>query len=313
MALIGIALLIGIISTIQLHIAKAMERQGIEIFDQIRAKLGKSYDKNADIENTKKPLIYIVGLVLNNTIVIYAIVANVFGPPALYTSMFGVGLIALMLYSKYFLKESIKPIEYIGSLSIIAGTLIIGVEAIFRPEYNMATADLPVLYICLGVYFAVFGSLLAFSIKTHKGTGLLFGLFAGGCGGIDPVLKSVGQSLGAEQTGILPSSPIGWFFFLLSFGPSTAAFLITQWGFARKARASVLVPSYNTSYIIVPLIFQTLILSAFVLTVVTWAGVAAVIVGIFLMQAFKDLPIPHSAETGKPAPEEIVPLPPVPK
>ncbi|MHA1732463.1 MAG: hypothetical protein ACTSU5_11000 [Promethearchaeota archaeon] len=308
MSLLYLAILFGVISTVQLHIAKAMERQGIEVFDQIRAKLGKSHDASVDIEGgVKKPLIYVVGLVLNNTIIFYPMLANMYGPPALYTSMFGTGLVALMLYSKFVLKEPISRLEYLGAFTIVAGTVTIGVESIFQPELDLALANVQLMFSIAAVFILIFSVFMAMSLKTGKMTGLTFGLLAGGCGGLDPVIKSVGQSIGAEQTGFLPSSVAGWLVFLVSFAVSTVAFLVTQWGFAKKARASVLVPAYNTSYIVLPIVVQSMILSAYVPGVVTWVGVALTIGGIVLMQAFKESPtkaVGSLAVAGEGAPRE---------
>ena len=65
-----IAILIGILSTTQLHLAKALERQGIEVFEQLRVRLKKTGEQ---IEGSiRKPIIYMVGVTLNNTVFLYA-------------------------------------------------------------------------------------------------------------------------------------------------------------------------------------------------------------------------------------------------
>ena len=66
-------------------------------------------------------------------------------------------------------------------------------------------------------------------------------------------------------------------------------FLITQWGFANKADASKLVPAYNSAYIIMPIIFEAVIvMSAF--TQITPLQVVAIIIiciGMIIMTAVK--------------------------
>ena len=96
-----IGLFLGLLNTCQLHLAKAMERHGIEIF---------SRDKSFK-EKGKKPLIYIIGLILNNTLFMYAFIALSFASASVFNSVFGVGLIVLMLYSHFILKEEIKTPE----------------------------------------------------------------------------------------------------------------------------------------------------------------------------------------------------------
>ncbi len=294
----------GIISTVLLHIAKAMERQGIEIFDQIKAKLTRQ-DVPEAAKGLKKPTIYLVGFVLNNLTFLWMMLANMFGPSYLFTNMFGLGLIALMLYSAKILREPIQKVEYWGAAVIIAGSLILAIETIFArdPLINYSTMNLGMAWIVIAVFMGIFGGLLVFSIKTRKGVGVLFGLFAGGCGGLDPILKGIGQQIGGFS-GFLPSTPEGWIAFLPSFIVSTLAFWVTQWGFARKARASVLVPCYNSCYIVLPIILNLVAWPGFGLFWSTYVGLILVLVGIILMQAFKKSNTPHLADTSKNKPDE---------
>jgi hypothetical protein len=289
-----ISIIFGIISTIVLHIAKSMERQGIEIFDQIRSKV-KNENLSDELKGKKKPIIYTIGLILNNTVFIYAMVANMFGEAPYYTSMFGIGLIALMLYSTKVLKESIKKIEYIGAIVLVTGTLFLGIESIYRPDYA-EPINLTIAFTCIFIFMGLAAILCTIAYRKNiiAFVGIVFGLFAGGFGGLDPVLKAIGQSEGGSEGGFLPSTPVGWLIFLISFIAGTAAFILTQWGFAKKAPASVLVPCYNSLYVILPILLYALALPGFAVTPITIIGVALTIVGIVLMQAFKrTTPVPH--------------------
>jgi drug/metabolite transporter (DMT)-like permease len=281
-AILG-AMLCGIADTTQLHLAKAMERQGIEIFDQIRAKI-----KNEHIEmegKVKKPVIYLVGLVLNEIEPLWLVVANIFGSyPALVTSMFGIGLIFLMLYSVKVLKEPVTRREILGSIIIIVGTLILGFEAFFRPSYNSASVSVlnAILFtVTCAITSAIF---VAIVLKTRNARviGVIFGMVAGTFGGQDILYKLLGQSTGG-QTSILPVDVIGWIIFLSSFGIGTVAFLMTQWGFARKAPASVLVPAYDSMYVLIPLLYQVLLLQGYAIWPSTIVGTAMIIIGVILM------------------------------
>jgi drug/metabolite transporter (DMT)-like permease len=124
----------------------------------------------------------------------------------------------------------------------------------------------------------------------RKGTpiacGIFFGLFAGGMGGLDPFFKGMGQTLGTSP-GFFPSSIDGWFIYLGSFLFGTVAFLLTQWGFARKSPASVLVPCYNSFYVIIPIMLYGVALPGYNVTPITIIGMILTVVGIILMQGFK--------------------------
>jgi len=82
-----LGLLFGIINTLVLHLSKAMERHGIEIFSR----------KKSFKEKGKKPLIYIIGFILNNTVFIWQIIGISFARAAVFSSVFGLGLILLMI------------------------------------------------------------------------------------------------------------------------------------------------------------------------------------------------------------------------
>ena len=280
---------VGILSTVLIHISKAMERHGIEIFDQIRAKRsGGSKNEPHTEENVKKPKIYVAGVLLNFTAPIWAILAGRYAAPSYFTSMYGLGLIALMFYSSNILHEPIEKIEYIGAGILILGTLVLGIENIFRPELDMSAIDLSQIWLILGLLILIGGICVVFAYKNGKPmvVGLIFGLFAGATGGLDPVLKGIAQNLGGTA-GFTPSTPSGWWIFFVSFCLAATAFSFTQWGFAKDARASTLVPAYNSLYVVLPIIVMSIALPGFEITGYTILGMALVVTGIVLMQAFK--------------------------
>ncbi len=289
---IPLVLLLGILSTIQTHLAKALERQGIEIFDQIKARLQKS-DRMVE-GGVKKPIIYTIGLILNNTLFIWSTLAQPYGPPSLFSSMFGVGLVVLLGYAAFVLKEKITRLELIGAAAILIGTLVIGIENISRPNIDRFTMNLNALLTVLGAWLVLNLVFVILSCRTVNLSlvALAFGTLAGGLGSLDPFFKGVGQNFGG-QPGILPSNAVGAIFFGASFVVGFLAFLITQVGFARKVRASLLVPAYNAAFIGLPVVWQAFLLPNYHLTWVTVAGLLSIICGAIVMQAFKHPSVPR--------------------
>jgi drug/metabolite transporter (DMT)-like permease len=280
---IPLVLLLGILSTIQLHLAKALERQGIEVFEQIKTRLQNSGQRVEN--NLKKPLIYSVGLILNYTVFIYAVLAQPYGPPALFTSMFGIGLVFLIVYAGLILKEKVTRVELFGAGAIVAGTLVIGIENIFHTALDRFTMRLPILMIALSIWLALSLGFVVVSIQKRNLSwmALAFGLLAGGLGSLDPFFKGIGQNYGG-QSGLLPANLVGMLFFISSFILGFLAFLVTQFGFAQKARASLLVPAYNAAYIGLPVLWQILLLPGYRLTGLTFVGLLLVIGGVMVMQ-----------------------------
>ena len=279
---IPLVILLGIIFSIQAHLAKALERQGIEVFDQIKARIQKRDGMDAGL---KKPLIYTIGVGLNNTVFIWAVLAQPHGPPALFTSMFGVGLVFLMFYAAFILKEPVTRFGVAGAALIFAGTLVIGLENISRANSDRFKMDVNTMAAVLLVWIAlgVLSILWANRYRDSTLIALVYGAFAGGIGGLDPFLKGVGQNLGGKP-GILPPTFLGTLIFLASFLMGFIAFVVTQFGFARKAPASVLVPAYNALYIILPVILQFFLLPAYAIYWTTVIGIGLIITGIVLVR-----------------------------
>ncbi|MCK4238344.1 MAG: EamA family transporter [Candidatus Lokiarchaeota archaeon] len=277
---IFLGILFGLFNTIQLHLAKGMERYGIDIF---------SRDKSLK-EKGKKPLIYVIGIILNYTLFIYQILGNAFSTATVFSSVFGIGVIILMIFSKYILKEKIKKIEYIGAVLIIIGTIVVGYTLFELEIYyqdiglNQSNINWVNFIIVMIIFSGIFIVFLFISAKTTIAVSLIFGLVAGACGGIDNTLKHLGMIEGFTLHIFL--NPI----FLLSFLSGFFAFLITQWGFAKKAKASKLVPSYNSLYILLPVFLELLIIEGTMITPLQLISTFVIIIGVILMNIFKEKP-----------------------
>jgi hypothetical protein len=287
-------ILLGIASTTQTHMAKALERQGIETVDLIRARFQRS---GAGIEGrARKPLIYGLGLALNYTTFIYHLfVTPLGGTTALYTSMYGIGLVVLLPYTTWVMKERISRLELAGVVTILFGTLIIGIDGISRPPLDMGTMDLGRTVAAVVALLGV--SLLLILAGLRNGTpnaiGLAFGLGAGTCGSLDPLLKGVGQTAGGGGL-FTPGSVGGWVVLASSFLIGWLSWWITQWGFYRRARANVLVPAFNCTYIAVPVALQALLLPGYAIYWTTYLGLGLIMAGFACMRGFGR---GHSQET----------------
>ncbi len=278
----------GLINTCMLHLAKTMERHGIEIFSR----------KKSFKEKGKKPLIYIVGLILNNIVFIWQFLGLIYSSAAIFSSVFGFGLIVTMLYSHFILKENIKKPEVIGAALIIIGTSLIGFYYMFIGESPIETFNHQNLFILLIVIFILFAIFIAFSWKTRIGIAIIFGFVAGSFGGMDNVFKRIGFAELGFFDAFLGVFRLDIFsiIFLLSFLVGFLAFFFTQIGFAKGADASKLIPMYNSFYILMPILFELVIVVGATISLIQIVAILIIIIGIFLMNIFKD---PETLKVGK--------------
>ncbi len=283
---IWLVILLGILSTTQTHLAKAFQRQGIETLDHVRKKKGHTLASIPGIR--KKRVLYITGLLLNNTVFVYHIFTTPLGgTTAVYTSMYGFGLLALLLYSWKVLREPFSSKEMSGAFLIFLGTLIIGIEGILRPKVDMAWMDLAATMWAVLILCLLSGVVIYYALKngSQDAIGLGFGLSAGSIGALDPFLKGVGQTTGPNEA-FGPESPLGWVIFVASFLIGVIAFLIDQWGFYKRARTNLLVPTFNASYIAVPVILQAILLPGYALYWSTVFGLGFLVLGFIQLGNF---------------------------
>ena len=292
-----IAIIFGLISTVLLHLGKAMERRGIGGFnrkkpeeskkDDVPASTASIYEENVD-SKSKMRRIYYIGMAFNLSVPLWATLANAYADPSYFVSVFGIGLIILMLYSHHYLGEEIIKEQIIGAVILVVGTLIIGYDKINADEVLMSNINENTIGLILVVYIIILVISFYSAIKSAKPliVGIVFGLFAGGFGGMDVLFKGMGQNRSSDGN-IFPTDAMGWVIYLASFGVGTMAMLITQWGFAKKADASVLVPTYNTMYIVLPMIMQLIALPGFTISALSWLGIIMIVFGIIFMQAHK--------------------------
>lgn len=276
--IIILGLLFGIVNTMVLHLAKAMERHGIEIFSR----------KKSFKEKGKKPLIYIIGFALNNTVVIWQILGTTFAPATVFSSVFGLGLILLMLYSHYILHEEFKTPELIGATLIVIGTTMVGFLYIIEPP-ETGVINYPNFFILLIVISIIFTLLISFSWKTKIGIAFIFGAVAGTLGGMDNVFKRMGltsSNLIEAFAGVFRLEVLS-IIFVISFFLGLLALTLTQIGFAKGADASRLVPMYNSLYIAASVIFELIIIEGATISIGVIISIIVIIVGVFLMNIFK--------------------------
>lgn len=277
----ALGLLFGLINTTSLHVAKGMQRHGINTLRWAR--------QTKEERSGRHAIIYIAGVMLNNSTPIWLILANRFAAPAYATGMFGVGLVLLLLYSSIVLKEPVGPVNYAGAAAVVAGTILFSLHSIALGALDVSLMDRRTVATFAAVYLALAATGMALGLRSRNGLaiGLTFGLYAGGAASLDPLLKAIGQNASGTAS-VVPAVPWGWIPFGLSFVLGVSAFITVQFAFLRGARASVFVPFQSSLYVLIPVVVQLIALPGYVPTPVLVTGMGCIVAGIVLMQLGRD-------------------------
>ncbi len=240
-----IAMAIGIAGTTTIHLSKGMMRLGIT-----GMQLGDA-DPSA---RRRASVAYTIGVAMNFTNPLWVILANRFAPTVFYTSMYGVGLVALVIFARLVLGEEIHLKQLVGIAVVLVGTLLVGAGNLLGDRVSLFTADRTLL-ITIAVVWIVVSPVGSIALKGRSlpVQEIFFGFFAGGLAALEAVVKGVSQA-GAAQNTLLPTDAGGWWLFGASFLGAAGAFGMIQWSYIRSCRASVMGAVYNVAYVALPLL-----------------------------------------------------------
>lgn len=269
---IGLVMLIGIAGTTTIHLSKGMMKHGVAIL------------RSQGSRSTGGKAVYAVGVAMNFTNPLWVILANRFAPTVYYTSMYGLGLVSLLLFSHFHLHESIGRRKLTGAAIVVAGTLLVGAARLLTPLPGMYLASQGVVFTIAGLWVMASLAVGLFSGRSPVTLQeLLFGLFGGGLAALEAVMKGIAQS-GAQGGSFLPRDSAGWWFFGLSFLGAAGAFGMIQWSYVRRCRVAVMAAAYDVAYVALPLIIVLVAVPGERVSLTAAAGLALLATGAFVMQ-----------------------------
>lgn len=254
-----IAMLIGVLGTSVIHLSKGLMRHGIA-----------SHSRFA----------YSAGVLMNFTNPLWVIAANRFAPTVFYTSMYGLGLLPLLFFSRAVLGERLEHRQYRGISIIVLGTLLIGLGNLLGSKPSLYGADRVILLSFAGIW--VLGAPLVSRLIRRKEVRVqeyVFGIAAGGLAALEAVVKGVAQA-GPEGSTFLPQNPSGWWLFGISFLGAAGAFGMIQWSYFRRCRASMMGSLYDVAYVSLPLLLTALLVENGGLGAWSIAGIVCVSFGV---------------------------------
>ena len=255
----AVAMLIGVLGTSVIHLSKGFMRRGI---------------------TDRSRVIYTTGVLMNFTNPLWVIIANRFAPTVFYTSMYGLGLIPLLIFSRTVLGERLHPRQYRGIAVIVLGTILIGVGNLLGGKPSLYAADRTTLMLIAGSW-VVGAPLLSRIIRRRpvRFQEYIFGIAAGGLAALEAVVKGVAQA-GPTGSTFLPQNPESWVLFAASFLGAAGAFGMIQWSYFRQCRASMMGSLYDVAYVTMPLILTALLVDQPVLGAWSIAGILLLLLGV---------------------------------
>ena len=272
-------LFLGIAATILLNLGKGVSKYGLKRMGE-KKKSKKKYG-----------VIWIGGIFITASSVFLNYFALDMGEASVIAALAGIGLIAVIIFSYYILDEKLDKIIYIGIGLTIIGTVIVG---IFTIETHQEYINFGYFWIffAIGIVFLIIGMIYSFTHK-YKFFGFVFGGAAGLFSGFGVVMEKMGLIIngGAMEFFENPFS-LGNIIIYLAILIGLGATAFTQYGLS-KGKASIVIPAYNSLYIIIPLMCELIVFYT-TLAIPQYIGIIIIIIGIFLMTAIKPVSLDTS-------------------
>ncbi len=261
------AILFGLIGTLMLNLGKGIAKYGI---NKRKPEVGR--------KRTIFTLVWASGIVINIISALFTMIGTDLGIPSIIAALGGIGLTSLVLFSYFILDESLEPINNAGIVIIIIATFFVG---LFSQDINVVNYNVVALLSFVLIVPLIWTPLVIISVKRGFGYfGIIMGSLAGAMSGLAVVLIKIGLNTLKFVDFIL-----GIFIIILAIFLASIATVFTQYGLV-KAKANLVVPSFNSFYIIVPLLCDFVVF-AVILNPVQIIGIISIIAGIILMTGIK--------------------------
>ena len=263
-------IVISATSTIALNVGKGIQKMKVDVLTRGRDMFSK--------ENRPDLTIWILGVMTTaSSIGLYSYAMKLTDKPSTVSACTGLGLIALVIFARYVLKEKVgrKEITSCAMIMLCTISLTIYDNKIIPPR----SFDLPELIKYSGGLLSFFLVLIPFTMITKKLHGCIFGLLDGlmiGLGlffGDIALVRVSGDFFGQFRT------PYPYFAFIFA----VSALILTQIGFL-GGRAVVVVPCINACTILTPLLLEYMIYDI-TLNTIQYVSVIGILGGVVILSS----------------------------
>jgi uncharacterized membrane protein len=270
-----IAILLALAYNIILNLSKGIQKYGIE---GLSVETLKKWRERPELK--KKFYFWAIGSIGTSIAVVFQFLAQPYAPNASFVAAFGgIGLMALVIFSYFVLKENIRIPEWIGIIIVVIATSIFG----FIADESMATTVdyIALLLMCL----IILGLFFLFAIWSYKhefkGHALIWGSIGGFFSGLGIALSQTAAIGGDRELLAMLLTFDLWVAILTGNG----AFWGTQYGF-KHGSATMTVTMYNTFMLVTPILIDIFVLNQS-LPPIQLIILAVIGVGVVLLTAFR--------------------------
>ncbi len=287
MASTVLAILFGIISYSLVNIGLVLQKKGASSLPKIEK---TSFWSNLKNFFTNK--FWLIGIFCTNISFVFLAIAMNQGPLSIVSPMQGVGLIVLLAFSFFYLKEKIITWEIIGIITIIAGIVILGVtnsttETLYTiTEINQLFLQTKsIIFLCVFTAL-VFTSVIFSIVRKYKFASIIFGLGAGTLSGLGAIFTKAYMSaidFSNFSTTIIFAFKqwIWWLFFLIMVVYNLLSEVSPQIAY-QKGKIVLVAPLFAVMALIVP-VFGGIIIFSEWSALATWNLVLKIVAIILIL------------------------------
>ena len=255
-AIYVLAIFLGMLSYSMLNVGMGLQKKGASSLPKIN---NQSLGQNLKNFFTNKT--WLLGFLLIQAQWVFLVMALDFAPISMITPLMSVGMVALVLFSYFYLKEPISKVEIIGIILIIAGIVVLGVtnpEEEVQHDFNFIRNSLgkaeSIIFLTVIFVLSIVFVLISIARK-FKNADILFGLAAGITDALGAILiKALMGGADFRDREVL-SANVGrwewWFILITMIIFNTVATIYLQVAYQR-GKAVIVAPVFSVLAMIMP-------------------------------------------------------------
>jgi uncharacterized membrane protein len=282
---LALTVIYGVAGAVSVSLGKGLQKYGVEVLTRPREMFKR--------RNLFKLFVWLLGTAGAVASAFFIFAACAYGPLTIVGALSGTGLVALVLFSVFVLKEPFGRTEMLGIITIIIGTFLAGY---FEGWDQIANYRIPnplgrhfhtSNVVMMGLSIAAISAAMAlYSWRSgFRYFGVIFGSISGFCGGIS-VFFQKGAMLVCGCSDILADIPAALknpFFYLFAV-TGIGDFVITQYALS-KSKAVTVVPCYQSFYMAIP-VLGGIVAYYDSINLLQMLGIMLLLLGVILLSLF---------------------------